>query len=113
MIVKPMLKKIIAIVLINNSEYMKNEISQKALLGKLIYLNYFLVLAFLIINLTSARQYRDITSMIFIGIMLPITLFKIRIELKLDKQNGTKLVSDTFLRMALLFAILFAVYFAL
>ena len=51
--------------------------------------------------------------MIFIGIMLPITLFKIRIELKLDKQNGTKLASDTFLRMALLFAILFAVYFAL
>jgi hypothetical protein len=92
---------------------MKNETSQNALLDKFIYLNYFLVLAFLIINLTAGREYRDITSMIFIGIMLPLALFKISMEWKLDNENGTKLASNTLFRMMLIFGVLFAIYFAI
>ena len=49
--------------------------------------------------------------MIFIGVMLPLALFKISMELKHDKDKGTKLASKTLFRMILIFGVLFAIYF--
>jgi hypothetical protein len=92
---------------------MKNETSKNILLDKYSYTNYFLVIAFIILNIAIGREYRDIISIVFILIMLPIAFFKIKNELKLDKEKGTKSAQITLIKMLLLFGIMAAFYFVI
>jgi uncharacterized membrane protein YozB (DUF420 family) len=90
---------------------MKNESSTNIFLEKYIYINYFLVFAFVIINLITAKEYRNIISTVFIIIMVPLLCYKINKELIYDKANGTKLVQKTLVNMVLIFSALVAIYF--
>lgn len=90
---------------------MKNEIFKNISKDKFTYINYFLVFAFLILNLITGREYRNTISIVFASIMLPLLIFKIKKELLYDKVNGTKLVKNTVLKMLLVFGLLCAVYF--
>jgi hypothetical protein len=92
---------------------MKNETSKNILLDKYSYTNYFLVIAFIILNIAIGREYRDIISIVFILIMLPIAFFKIKNELKIDKEKSTKSAQVTLIKMLLLFGIMAAFYFVI
>jgi hypothetical protein len=92
---------------------MKNETSKNILLDKYSYTNYFLVIAFIILNIAIGREYRDIISIVFILIMLPIAFFKIKNELKIDKEKSTKSAQITLIKMLLLFGIMAAIYFVI
>ena len=90
---------------------MKNENSKNIFLDKYIYVNYFLVVAFIILNLLTEREYRNIISIFFIIIMLPLFFFKIKNDLHNDKENKTKLVQNTIIKMLIIFGILVTFYF--
>lgn len=92
---------------------MKNENSKNIFLEKYIYINYFLVFAFLVLNLIFGREYRDIISTTFIILMLPLLFYKIKNELNCDKENGTKLAQNTIIKMLLIFGLLILIYFIL
>jgi hypothetical protein len=92
---------------------MKNETLKNILLDKYSYTNYFLVAAFIVLNMANGREYRDIISIVFIIIMLPISFFKIKNELKIDKEKGTKSAQITLIKMLLLFGVLAAIYFVI
>ncbi len=90
---------------------MKKEILKNIANDKYTFINYFLVFAFLILNLITGREYRNTISIVFASIMLSLLIFKIKKELNYDKVNGTKLVKNTVIKMLLVSGLLFAVYF--
>ena len=92
---------------------MKNETSKNILLDEYSYINNFLVLAFIIFSLMSGREYRDIISAVFITIMLPLLLFKVKNDLKNDKEKGTRTAQNTLIKMLLIIGILTAFYFVI
>jgi hypothetical protein len=92
---------------------MKNESTKNMFLEKYSYINYFLVFVFLNINLISGRENRNIIATVFIIIILPLLLYKIKKELNYDKENGTKLAQNTLIKMLLIFGLLVGFYFSL
>lgn len=90
---------------------MEKENLKKSFIKNYTYINYFIVFVFLIVNLILGREYRNITSTFFIIIMLPLLFFKIKNELNFDKENGTKSVQRTLVRMLLIFGFLIMIYF--
>lgn len=92
---------------------MKKESSKNTFLEKYSYINYFLVFAFVIINLIFGRENRNIITTVFIIIMFPLLLYKIKKELNYDKENGTKLAQNTLIKMLLFFGLLAGFYFVL
>jgi hypothetical protein len=90
---------------------MKKENLKKSFIDNYTYINYFIVFVFLIVNLILGREYRNITSTFFIIIMLPLLVIKIKNELNYDKENGTKSVQKTLIRMLLILGLLFIIYY--
>ncbi len=89
---------------------MENNTSKNLFLKKYTYINYILVIAFIVLNLLTDRAYRDLISLIFIVIMIPLFIYKIIHELKNDQENKTKPVQKTILNMAIVFGLLLVVY---
>ncbi len=89
---------------------MKNESSKNVFLEKYIYINYFLVFAFLVINLIFGRDYRDIIFTSFVILMFPLLIYKIKNELNYDRTNGTKLAQNTIIKMLFIFIVLVTIY---
>jgi hypothetical protein len=92
---------------------MKKESTKNMFLEKYCYINYFLVFAFLIINLISGRENRNIIATVFIIFMVPLLFYKIKKEFNYDKENGTKLAQNTLIKMLLIFVLLVGFYFIL
>lgn len=92
---------------------MKNETSKNILLDKYSYTNFFLVVAFIILNIVSGREHRDMISTVFIVIMSTSAFFKIKNELKNDKEKSTKYAQNTLIKMLLLFGFMAAIYFVM
>ena len=92
---------------------MKNETSKNILLDKYSYTIFFLVVAFIILNIASGREYRDMISTVFIVIMSTSAFFKIKNELKNDKEKSTKYAQNTLIKMLLLFGFMAGIYFVM
>lgn len=75
------------------------------------YINYSVVLLFIITIFLTKRENRDIIYIIFAVFMLPLLIIKLNNDIKIDRNSKTKTLKKMLLSMVIVLIVLVIFYY--